>query len=182
MYLCSDEYVGIIFVIAMAICNWKASLLAVWGSIVGTLFAVLIGVDLDRIYLGLHSYNSTLTMVGVGCIFATLNKNNFIMAIFHSIICVLIEVSLITMMAPSGIPYLTLPFCLSTMFFAVFAYRKKQEAAIVNYIGYVCYVVHHVSFQIYTERQRQDYHYETSTKYKRSSNKIGCCIESCQHR
>merc|ERR1711971_536384 len=31
--------------------------------------------------------------------------------------------------APSSTPYLTLPFCLSTMFFSVFAFRAKQERA-----------------------------------------------------
>eukprot|EP01084_Bolivina_argentea_P043207 79608_1 len=128
IYLCDNENVGIIFVIAIAICNWRASVFSLLGSTIGTLFAVVIGIDLDRIYSGLHSYNSTLTMMGIGCIFSTLNTNNFIMAIFHSIICVLIELALITIMLPSGISYLTLPFCLSTMFFAVFAYRKQQEA------------------------------------------------------
>lgn len=127
MYLCGDEYVGIVFLIAIAICNWRASLLALWGSLIGTLFAVLIGIDLDRISLGLHSYNSCLTMMAVGCIFSSLNRYTFMMAMFHSVICVSLELTLMTIMAPSGIPYLTLPFCLSTMFFSVFAYRKKQE-------------------------------------------------------
>ena len=123
----SDEYLGIGFVLAIAICSWKSALLALWGSVVGTLFAALIGIDLERIYFGLHGYNASLTMLGVAAIFATLNVNNFIMAIFHSIICVLIELAMITLRAPFGMPYLTLPFCLSTMFFSVFAYRKKQE-------------------------------------------------------
>ena len=127
VYFVSDEYLGIGFVLDMTICSWKSALLALWGSVVGTLFAVLIGIDLERIYFGLQGYNSSLTMLGVGAVFATLNINNFMMAIFHSMICVLIELAMITLRAPFGIPYLTLPFCLSTMFFSVFAYRKKQE-------------------------------------------------------
>eukprot|EP01084_Bolivina_argentea_P252114 423107_1 len=127
IYLCSNQYIGISFIVAMAICNWKASLLSLWGSVIGCLFAILIGIDLERISFGLHSYNSALTMAGIGCIFAKLNINNFIMAMFHSCICVFIELAMLTVMAPSDMPYLTLPFCLSTMFFSVFAFRKKQE-------------------------------------------------------
>ena len=127
IYLCNNEYIGISFIIAIAVCNWKASLLCLWGSVAGTLFAVLIGIDVDRISEGLHGYNSALTMMGVGCIFASSNINNLVMALFHSCICVFIELAMLTVMAPSSMPYLTLPFCLSTMFFSVFAFRKHQE-------------------------------------------------------
>jgi len=127
IYLCSDEWVGIAFIVAIAICNWRAAALCLWGCTVGTLFAVLIGVDVGRISFGLHSYNSALTMMGVGCIFAKFNAKNLAMAVLHSCFCVLLELAAMTVMAPSDMPYLTLPFCLSTMFFAVFAFRVKQE-------------------------------------------------------
>ena len=91
IYLCSDEYVGILFLAAIAICNWRASLLCLGGSTVGTLFAALIGVDLERIAFGLHGYNAALTMMGVSCIFARCNVKNLAMAFEHSCLCVLLR-------------------------------------------------------------------------------------------
>merc|ERR1712176_456396 len=128
IYLCSDEYIGLCFIAAIAICNWRAALLCLWGSTVGTLFAILVGVDTDRVSFGLHSYNAALTMMGIGCIFAKLSIKNLAMAFNHSIFCVMLELACLTVMAPSGMPYLTLPFCISTMLFSVFAFRKKQES------------------------------------------------------
>ena len=72
-------------------------------------------------------YNSALTMMAVGCIFATFNVQNLLMAHLHSCLCVFLELAAMTVMAPSGMPYCTLPFCLSTMFAMVFALRQKQE-------------------------------------------------------
>ena len=66
-------------------------------------------------------------MTAVGCIFASFNIKNILMALLHSIICVFIELTLTIWFKHVGFPYLTLPFCLSTMFFSVFAFRKKQE-------------------------------------------------------
>merc|ERR1712087_902904 len=67
--------------------------------------------------------------MGVGCIFAQFNARNVAMSTLHSCFCVCLELAMITIGAPSSMPYLTLPFCLSTMFFSVFAFRTKQERA-----------------------------------------------------
>ena len=63
IYLCNDAYAGIVFIIALAICNLKAAVLCLWGSVVGALFAVLIGVDINRVEQGLHSLSSVHSLI-----------------------------------------------------------------------------------------------------------------------
>ena len=97
---------GFLFLIGIIINSRKSAIYAIYGSILGTLFALLISLPLSSINIGLFGYNAVLC----GIALEGKGSKNFI----FTTIGILLSVVLNLWMGDIGIITLTAPFVIST--------------------------------------------------------------------
>ncbi|ETO19019.1 hypothetical protein RFI_18219, partial [Reticulomyxa filosa] len=127
MCFCGSEWGGLAMFLAMFLYDWKAGVLALSGSYFGALVSLLFGLDTSVIYSGLFSFNTALTMAGIGCIFATCNLQNILTAIWHCFVCICLQCSFSVVFSSAQLPSSSWPFNLCMVLFSVVAFRKKQK-------------------------------------------------------
>jgi urea transporter len=108
---------GILFLIAIAINSRKSALYALYGTILGFLFALLLSFPLAMINIGLFGYNAVLCGVALGD-----KKQAILSATIGIILSVLINFGL----NKSGIITLTAPFVLATWMVLFFIKKLSQ--------------------------------------------------------
>jgi urea transporter len=97
---------GLIFIIAILINSRTSAIYAVYGSLLGGLFALLLSLPLDMINVGLFGYNAVLCGIALG----TKKWSGFVFATFAILLSVLINYWL----GGWGIITLTAPFVIAT--------------------------------------------------------------------
>lgn len=109
---------GIIFLLAVVVSSRTAAIYMLYGSLLGGLFAMLLGLPLPMINLGLFGYNAALCGIALG----TKKKDGFIVATCAILLSVLINLGLDKM----GIITLTAPFVIAT-WVALLVTRKTNK-------------------------------------------------------
>lgn len=107
---------GIIFFIAILVNSRKAAVYAIYGSILGVLFALIFSLPISMINIGLFGYNAVLSAIALG----DKNWKAFIFASIAILLSVLINYGL----GFTGVITLTAPFVLAT-WIALFIKDKK---------------------------------------------------------
>lgn len=96
------------------------------GSSVGLGFSAIIGASTNSVALGLWGYNSALCTLALAGIFITLDH---IRVMLYAVLCgafsTLISGMLMTVLAPWGLPVLTVPFCIAILIFFISRDRFK---------------------------------------------------------
>jgi urea transporter len=87
---------------------------ALMGSVIGTLTAIGLRADKQAVHHGIFGYNGVLTALALFGVFYTLNPINLVYAIFFTIVSTLIMAAIMSIYAPYKMPALTLPFCVTT--------------------------------------------------------------------
>jgi urea transporter len=87
---------------------------ALMGSIVGTLTAIALRGDRQAIHHGIYGYNSVLTALALFGVFYALNPANLAYALFFTVVTTVVMAALMSLFAPYKMPALTLPFCVTT--------------------------------------------------------------------
>jgi len=87
---------------------------ALMGSVVGTLTAIACKGDRQAIHHGIYGYNSVLTALALFGVFFALNPVNLVFALFFTAVTTIIMAAIMSMFAPYKMPALTLPFCVTT--------------------------------------------------------------------
>ena len=102
---------GVVMLIGIAICSPIASVSALFGSALGTLFAMMLGASPHAIGQGLWGFNPTLTSIAIGGMFFVAQGYGWI---FYNILAILLTTILtggtIGFLEPVGMPTLTFPF------------------------------------------------------------------------
>lgn len=112
----SSAITGLIFIIAILVNSRIGALYAIYGSLLGALFAILISLPLSAINIGLYGYNAVLCGIALG----TKTKKGFALATFAILLSVLFNY----FMGSIGIITLTAPFVLAT--WIVLLINKKR--------------------------------------------------------
>lgn len=117
VFLINNIITGIIFVVALAVNSWQAMMLALAGSAVGLLVALVFGANAHSIGAGLYGFSAVLTAIALGSVFYRLSFTVALYAIAGAIATVIIQAALNTALSPVGIPTFTAPFVLATWLF-----------------------------------------------------------------
>jgi urea transporter len=119
VFLADSAVAGALILAGIAICSRIAAAFALVGSIVGMLTALAVGADGYAIYHGLWGFNPVLCAMAIGGVFYVLTWRSGILAVACAIAGAVLFASIGTLLAPLGLPALTLPFCLATLAFLI---------------------------------------------------------------
>ncbi|WP_367404901.1 urea transporter [Kocuria marina] len=101
--------VGLLVIIAIALCSPIAAGLAVAGSLTGALTAIVMGADGHEIYLGLWGYNGAVVAVALGGIVLEAQWRSVAVAIVGASASALLFGALSEFLGPYGVVPLSLP-------------------------------------------------------------------------
>lgn len=116
---------GVFILIGIIIASRKAALLAIGANLAGFLIVALLGGNYDDINHGLFGYNFTLMAIALGYTFKTV-INPYVATVLGTMLTVIIQLGLNTLLEPFGIPSLTMPFIIAT-WILLFAGIKNRE-------------------------------------------------------
>jgi urea transporter len=102
---------GVIMTAALFSAGWEIGVFGLLGSAVATGTAKLLGVQRERIFMGLEGYCGTLTGIACVVIFG-LHLSTWIVAIAGAVGCTVITAALGGTVGRWGLPALTVPFCI----------------------------------------------------------------------
>ena len=84
MFLADKTLSGALITLGLCVCSPFAAAAALCGSLVGNLFALLIGSDSAAIAAGLYGYNASLSFVQLFGMFYAPSITSFILGAFSS--------------------------------------------------------------------------------------------------
>jgi solute carrier family 14 (urea transporter) len=106
---------GGLVVLGAMLCSPLGTLLGLLGVVLGTLTGVVCGADSGAIYAGLWGYNACLGAIAVGGMFFVFSKKSVVLAALCAVCCALASPALQTFWLFTGVPVLTMPFCVMTL-------------------------------------------------------------------
>ena len=114
IFLQDNWLTGIVVVAAIAVSSPIAAAAVVAGSALAVAAGCFLGVSELFIRSGLLGYNAALTALALGGFFVLLDRAGAIYAALGVVLTACVSVGLATVLAPSGLPVLTLPFVIVT--------------------------------------------------------------------
>ncbi|MFJ3707402.1 urea transporter [Streptomyces sp. NPDC090053] len=90
--------------------SWQAGVFGLFGTVVATVTAYLLGADRTAIHQGLHGFNGCLTGVAV-LVFLGMHLSTWLLALFGAAAATLVSAALATVFSTWGLTGLTAPFC-----------------------------------------------------------------------
>jgi len=125
IFLIGDPWTGLIFLIGLAVASRRIAALALAGSVIGVVVAVLFGARPEDISSGLYGFNPALTAAAVGAVFGPATLRCQLLALLAAVFTVITHAAFQVTTAPVGVPTLTAPFVVVTW---VFLFAMKQES------------------------------------------------------
>lgn len=130
VFLADSVVAGALIVAGMAVCSRIAAAFALLGSIAGFLTALAVRVDGFDVYHGLWGFNSVLSAVAIGGVFYVLTWRSALLALACAVASAFLFAAVGTLLAPLGLPALTLPFCLATLAFLIMKASTSRFAPV----------------------------------------------------
>lgn len=109
VFLLDSVLVGVLVVVALAVCSRIAAGMAVLGSLIGALTAMVVGVDGYTVYLGLWGYNGAVVGAALFGIVLEISWRSFIFTLGACSVSALLYGALTEFLAPFGLIPLSLP-------------------------------------------------------------------------
>lgn len=120
-----DNLIAALFIfIAIAICTPLGAVVGLFGSILGVIAGLMMGVNPTALYAGLWGYNAVLTAIAIGGIFYAPNLRSVLIGLVCAFLSGLVGGVLSLLFSPLGLPSLTLAFCVVTI--AAFALLQRS--------------------------------------------------------
>ncbi|MBS0317369.1 MAG: urea transporter [Proteobacteria bacterium] len=117
VFFLPDAASGALILAGIAVASRRAALAAAAGSLLSLAVAWLLGADRAATLAGLYSFSAVLTAVALGDALGGPGPRAATYAAFGVIATVIVQAALNTLLAPLGIPALTMPFVLTTWLF-----------------------------------------------------------------
>ena len=108
---------GLLLMLGVAIASPGAALIAMLGVVVGMATAWALGAPEPAIRAGLWGFNSLLTALALGHVFAPAGVRKIraaLYALWGAVVCTLLTAAMQAALAPIGLPVMTFPFVLTT--------------------------------------------------------------------
>jgi len=115
IFLLDSALTGILILIGIFIASKRAFLSSVLAIIIALFFSYILGVENGQIQLGMYGYNAILTAIAV-CYTFNVKHSGFsiLYGLIGAVITVPVTAGLSTIITPYGLPFLTMPFVLTT--------------------------------------------------------------------
>lgn len=118
VFLANDIIAGVLVLIGILVCSRISAISAFVGSAIGCGVAALVGCDRGDIENGMYGFNPSLTLSAM-LMFYVPSIGSISIGIAASIITVFIQLALAASLNPTGLPFITLPFCIAALAFIV---------------------------------------------------------------
>jgi len=118
VFLANDIIAGVLVLVGILVCSRISAISAFVGSAVGCGVAALVGCDRGDIENGMYGFNPSLTLSAM-LMFYVPSIGSISIGIGASIITVFIQLALAASLNPTGLPFMTLPFCIAALAFIV---------------------------------------------------------------
>ena len=119
VFLISTLIGSVLFLAGLAVSSLWAAVFAVCGSLLAVLTATVLQAEHASINNGLYAFSAVLTAIALGSTFNTPSWRVLIYTLIGVIFTVFVQGALNTLLAPVGIPTLTMPFVLASWLFLV---------------------------------------------------------------
>lgn len=131
VFLIDSWITGLLFLTGLLIESRQAAIWAALGSAIGMATAFAIGCPTDEITLGLWGFSPALTAIAVGVVFRPVDSRRLwlFLTILATIATVILQKLIMLLLASSGLPVLTLPFCVATWLTIIAAKLIKRALA-----------------------------------------------------
>eukprot|EP00941_MAST-03F_sp_MAST-3F-sp1_P005834 g5834.t1 len=117
IYIVDSGIAGFMMIIAILLYSRISAVAAVIASVLGMIVGTILGTYTDTVALGLWGYNPILTVIALWGVFIVPTAKGAMVALFAACMCCFVQSCLMRVLAPWGLPVLTLPFVLTTMIF-----------------------------------------------------------------
>ena len=117
IFLIQNPITGVIFLLGLGLSSVWAAVFALAGTTIAVAVAVGLGVDHGLISAGLFGFSPALTAIAVGTVFYSPSLRVCEGTLLATIFTVVVQASLNVIVAPLGIPTLTMPFVVATWLF-----------------------------------------------------------------
>ncbi|ELY1865756.1 urea transporter, partial [Serratia marcescens] len=129
VFLCSSVSGGVLLLLGLAVSSPRAMLLGFFGALLAVATSLAIGADPQAVFAGLYAFSAVLTAVALGSVFNPPGRRVLIYTLLGVIFTVLVQGAFNTLLAPLGMPSLTMPFVIASWLFlsanpAVIAARR----------------------------------------------------------
>lgn len=105
---------GIFFLVALAVCSWRAALWAAIASALSLFIAIIWHGPGADIASGLYGFSAVLTGIALGATFCPFTWKTAVWTILGIIATVFIQAAMNVFLSPLGLATLTGPFCIAT--------------------------------------------------------------------
>ena len=106
---------GIWICVGLGVCSPISMAMALLGSTLGLFTGMFFGADKSALFFGLWGYNSVLACIAIGGYFFVMSPKTLAMASVGAVLCAVLQGAMIVLLAPVGMPTLTIPFCLGAI-------------------------------------------------------------------
>ena len=119
VFLISTVLGSVLFLAGLAVSSLWAAVFGLLGSLLAVLVAVVLQAEHASINNGLYAFSAVLTAIALGSTFNKPSWRVLIYTLIGVIFTVFVQGALNTVLAPIGIPTLTMPFVLASWLFLV---------------------------------------------------------------
>lgn len=129
VFLIDSWVTGVLFLVGLALCSRWAAAWAAIGSALSLFVAIVYGADATDIASGLFGFSPVLTAIALGCTFYKPNLKSALWCLAGIVATVFVQAGMDAFFAPSGLPTLTGPFCITTWLFLLPAFKLASSSA-----------------------------------------------------
>lgn len=115
VFLADKFIVGVLIFMAIIFCTPIGAMLGLAGSVIGLITGLFLGASDIEIYSGIYCHNSILGAMAIGGIFYVFNQRSFFVALGCACLSVFTTQAIASLLGIFDLPFLTLPFCISTI-------------------------------------------------------------------
>ncbi|PIJ50130.1 urea transporter [Erwinia sp. OLTSP20] len=117
VFLCHSPLGGVLFLLGLGVSSRWAMMLAVIGSLIAVLIAMLAGANSQPIASGMYAFSPVLTAIALGSVFNQPSVKTLCYTLIGVVFTVLMQGAFNTLLKPLGIPTLTMPFVIVSWLF-----------------------------------------------------------------
>ncbi len=124
VFLADNLVAGILVFLAVALCTPIGAAVGLLGCILGFLAGIIVGVPPETLYAGLWGYNALLCAMAIGGVFYAPTARSILIGAACAFLGAIAGGVMGAILAPLGLPVLTLPFCIVTIGFFLVLQRS----------------------------------------------------------
>ncbi|SFN05172.1 urea transporter [Izhakiella capsodis] len=117
VFLCNSPAGGILMLLGLAVSSRLAMMMALAGSLIAVLIAMLAGAGSQPIESGMYAFSPVLTAIALGAVFNRLGIKTLCYTLTGVVFTVLMQGAFNTLLKPLDIPTLTMPFVIVSWLF-----------------------------------------------------------------